>query len=439
MTAPMRTRRYIWLVVPLLMLLVASSLAATAAAQDGDSPRLTVVAQALNVRQGPGLNYPAFDIVQQGDQLPVSGYDPIRDWWQVRLPDGNSGWVSGGASYISVVGNTMAQTPVASVGTNGAIVFQTASGGPIYAIDSDGSKLRQLTTGLDPALSPDGRWVAFARWDDVQHGAWGSLWVINIDGSRERAILGEIHQPKSPAWSADGTQIILSIQHGGRVRPERKCGTQRPPREAYDIDLDLEDDGNIKFCYTLPPHPFWGLRRVDIASGEFEDLPHDLFSYSPSWDPANTWRLVYDGERGLMNLDLNLGTSWSLTGDVGDHSPVFSPDGRLIAVSYKQFDHWEIHLLNADGSGRVRLTETPLTVKVAQLLAGETPRAWNNVAPTWSPDGSQLAFLTDRTGQWEIWVMNADGSGQRPLFGPETLAGISLQYNSVDERVLSWR
>ena len=74
-----------------------------------------------------------------------------------------------------------------------------------------------------------------------------------------------------------------------------------------------------------------------------------------------------------------------------------------------------------------------------QELKGELPHSYNNAAPTWSPDGSQIAFLTDRTGQWEIWVMNRDGSNQRLLVPPEVLAGISLQYNGMDERVLSWR
>jgi hypothetical protein len=67
------------------------------------------------------------------------------------------------------------------------------------------------------------------------------------------------------------------------------------------------------------------------------------------------------------------------------------------------------------------------------------PRSWNNVAPAWSPDGSQIAFLTDRTGHWEMWVMSADGSNQRPLFPDGTLDGLTLQYNNVDERMLSWR
>jgi len=171
-----------------------------------------------------------------------------------------------------------------------------------------------LTTGIDPALSPDGQQVAFTRWEDTQHGALGSLWVINVDtltgtgGGGEQAILGDIHQPKSPVWSPDGTQIAISMQHGGRVGEVRKCSSQRPSREAYDIQVKRDEDGDIRFCYTLPPHPYWGLRVVDVATGEFEDMPNDLFSNSPTWDPADPRRLVFDGERGLMGLDLDQGT-----------------------------------------------------------------------------------------------------------------------------------
>ncbi len=338
-----------------------------------------------------------------------------------------------------------------SASLSGTIVFQTISGGPIYAVDADtltgtgGGNLRYLTTGMDPALSPDGQWVAFTRWEDTQNGALGSLWVINVDGTGERQILGDIHQPKAPTWSPDGTQIAISMQHGGRVEEVRKCGTERPPREAIDVEVKHDDDGNIKFCYTLPPHPYWGLRVVDVTTGEFEDLPNDLFSLSPTWDPANAGQLVFDGERGLMGLDLDQETIWELTEDANDHSPVFSPDGSQIAVSYWQVDHWEIHVLNADaltgtgGTGRVRLTETSVQARLEQMVNGEMPQSWNNAAPIWSPDGSQIAFLTDRNGQWEIWVMDTDGSNQRPLITVEVLDGVTLQYNGMEERMLSWR
>jgi Tol biopolymer transport system component len=55
------------------------------------------------------------------------------------------------------------------------------------------------------------------------------------------------------------------------------------------------------------------------------------------------------------------------------------------------------------------------------------------------PDGSQLAFLSDRTGGWEIWVMDENGSNQRLLLPPGSLDDLGLEYHGMDERSLSWR
>jgi Tol biopolymer transport system component len=142
--------------------------------------------------------------------------------------------------------------------------------------------------------------------------------------------------------------------------------------------------------------------------------------------------VIYRDEQGLAVIDINRGVTWRLTDDPSDYTPTFSPDGSKIAVGYRQHDHWEIHVLNADGTGRVRLTQTPLDV----TLAGKP--AWNNVAPTWSPDGSKIAFLTDRSGRWEIWIMNPDGSNQRPLLSDSVEARLALQHTTDDDRSVSW-
>jgi hypothetical protein len=439
----------------LALLVVGPSFAPAAAAQEDENSQLTVTAPALNVRLGPDISYPAVDILLQGEQVAIAGYDAASDWWQIRLPTGQTGWVSGGADYVSapdaaLAGFGAAATPASDAGSGSPlapqsslpgehIVFQTASGGPIYAAEKNGTNLRFLTTGLDPVLSPDGQLVAFTRWDTSQDGSLGGLWVINVDGSGEWMVHSNVRNPRSPVWSPDGSEIVLGMQHGGRLQPEFTCGNVRPPREAFDTSLGHDDGGKIEFCYWLPAEPHWGLRRVDVATGEFEDLPNDIFSFSPTWDPANSWRLVYDGNLGLVSLDLDQGTSWQLTHDTNDQSPVFSPDGSQIAVSYRQHDHWEVHVMNADGSGRVRLTETPWTVLAQQQLNGEAPRSWNNAAPTWSPDGSQIAFLTDRSGIWEIWLMKTDGSEQRPLVAADQLAGVELNFSGVNERILSWQ
>jgi len=85
--------------------------------------------------------------------------------------------------------------------------------------------------------------------------------------------------------------------------------------------------------------------------------------------------------------------------------------------------------MNADGSNRVRLTkEEPFT-----------PRPPHNVSPAWSPDGRHIAFFTNRNSEfkWELYVMNADGSDQRPMF-ETALDDLNIEYGFVLERMVSW-
>jgi Tol biopolymer transport system component len=189
----------------------------------------------------------------------------------------------------------------------------------------------------------------------------------------------------------------------------------------------------------MDANPWWGLRLVDVATGTYEDLPRDTHSFAPTWDPANAWHVVFRGDKGLENLDLNRDATWTLTSNGAYRGPVFSPDGKQIAVTFKQNDHWEVHVLNANGTGEVRLTQTPNSVIVDALLAGQTVRSWNNAAPAWSPDGKQIAFVSDRNGAYEIWLMNADGSNQHVLLSAKQLGGAGIQYDGNDERVISWR
>ncbi len=319
----------------------------------------------------------------------------------------------------------------------GRIVLQRSSGGDIMVINPDGTGLRQITTGIDPALSPDGQTVAFTRWE----GETGSVWLADIDGSNERQILDFIKQAKGPTWSPDGSRIAVNFQQGGYVNERSQCGS-RPPRNAFDVGVKIEQnsDGEIEanLCWKLPPDPFWNLRVVNVADGTYEDLDGGTYAFRPTWDPANPWRVVSDGGRGLVELDVNRNYQQAITDNVSDGSPVFSPDGRFIAVTAGQpsgGQGYDLYRLNADGSGRVRLTQTPLW----ETVQPEAMQPWNNVAPTWSPNGTQIAFLTDRTGRWELWVMNIDGTDQRPLFSDEINDQLDLTYNFVDERVLSWR
>jgi Tol biopolymer transport system component len=79
-----------------------------------------------------------------------------------------------------------------------------------------------------------------------------------------------------------------------------------------------------------------------------------------------------------------------------DGFPSFSPDGQKIAFLSDRDGSHNIYVMNQDGSGVVRVTTTPLPAEDRYA--------------TWSPDGTKLLFISNRTGSSEIFVMNSDGS-----------------------------
>lgn len=409
--------------------------AAVAAAQT--APQAEVIVTALNVREGPGVTYTVKMVAKSGDKFDVVGINAAKTWLQVALANGATGWISGAPAYTRVIGSldtapvvqTSAAPAPAAAPTppgGGKLVFMTTSGGDIYLINADGSGLRRLVQGgLDPALSPDGQQVAFTRWGPTE-----GVYLINADGANERQVHAA-RQPKSPAWSPDGSQLVVTMPRGGRQDVTRECTISSKdkaadanlPSDAYDIEKKtIEKNKKYEYCYSLPAKPAWQLRKVDVATGQFQDLASDYSSFGPAWDPRNPWRIVYSGDVSLVQLDVNQDTRSNLVEGNLDHTPAFSPDGTRLAVAHKGAnDQWAIDVIDLATGARTQLATTG-----------------SNVAPTWSPDGSQLAFLSNRSGQWEIWAMHADGSNQRPLFAPGTLAGITLQYNFVDERSLAW-
>jgi Tol biopolymer transport system component len=85
--------------------------------------------------------------------------------------------------------------------------------------------------------------------------------------------------------------------------------------------------------------------------------------------------------------------------DWKDGSPAWSPDGTRIAFYSERDGNAEIYVMQADGSGVTRLTHTKA----------------DEGYPSWSPDGRTISFDSDRDGNFEIYAMNADGSNVRPL------------------------
>jgi Tol biopolymer transport system component len=119
---------------------------------------------------------------------------------------------------------------------------------------------------------------------------------------------------------------------------------------------------------------------------------------SPSWSP-DSQRIAFYSERDgksdiyVMNAD---GTGERrLTDSTADEGyPSWSPDGRTITFDSDRDGNFEIYAMDVDGGNLRRLTNHPA----------------RDISASWSPDGSEIAFMSDRGGGFDVYVMRADGT-----------------------------
>lgn len=430
----------------------------------------TVTAAGLNIRSGPGMRYGIVDKASRNETLTVLARDAAANWVQIALPDNADGlgWVA--ASYVRLRGDivdlpvsddvstaptvtTAPATTAASTATGttttaatdtvpattqsvatqvsavsaspatglgGTLVFQTSPGGAIYAYNLSTGRLWQLTSGFDPAISPDGQTVAFVR-----TAGENGIYLINIDGSNERLIFSGRNTLAAPKWSPDGNYIVFS--RGDEYKECREVGRGMCLTDkellAQNPNVDLNQFPLVKQYES-------NLARVDINGDNYRDIANLESARAADWNEAG---IVYQSTAGLqITADEPDATSTLVTHDPykpAYEDPDWQPNGGKIVFVSRSGNHREIYAVNSDGSGMVALT-APVTTLVDELP--------NNMAPAWSPDGQYIVFLSNRgddnsAGAWRLWVMNADGSNQHPL-----PINVTINYTYGNEQAVSW-
>jgi Tol biopolymer transport system component len=275
----------------------------------------------------------------------------------------------------------------------------------------DGSSLAGI---YEPTWSPDGTRITFGGLPGEASG-FPYLYTADADGSNAIAMTDPYQEPRDPAWSRDGSKIAFA---------KKDDFSQFWATELKSINSDGTGLTTIReISLGEISYPDWSPVRDEIAYVD-DGYRCDYSGWFPSCN-LQIWIITPDGTR-LAKLGDDKGN---------DYQPSWSPDGTKIAFmsTRDQSNSWcdwshcgDIYAMNADGTATTRLTDSP---------GGDSQ-------PVWSPDGKKIAFVSLRDDpdpigcissncHTDIYVMNADGSGQTNLTNTTTKSERSPDWQAL--------
>jgi eukaryotic-like serine/threonine-protein kinase len=297
----------------------------------------------------------------------------------------------------------------------------TESGGGIFLMKADGTGITRLTnSGFNPVWSPDGREIAVADdniRDAEQRNTYPSasqLWAVDVVTKQRRVI--SKRDAVQPSWSPHGQRLAFwGEQKGGRRdiwTVTSSGGNPTPVTDDAFIDWNPFWSADGEYLYFLSNRGGeMNLWRVSIDEtsgqlrGEFEPatLPSNncqqvsiarngsAMVYGQNTRSENLWQIDFDPVSGEVE-----GVASPLTQGLKRYTSfALAPDEQSFVYLARGEPQQDLFVANLSGAQRQRLTDD----------------AAQDVVPHWSPDGKWIAFLSDRSGKYEIWKVRPDGTG----------------------------
>jgi Tol biopolymer transport system component len=264
--------------------------------------------------------------------------------------------------------------------------------GSLWRQELRSAKAEQLTSGPgydyqpDWSRNDDGRWVVFARYD---HDAV-ELWSLDLrDGQTRKMTFGGAVNVE-PRFSPDGKRLaFVSTSYKGH----------------FHIFVGQFDDGLLRDVVQLTPENVSSLPRY-----YYSKVDHEI---SPVWTQDGS-EILYVSNRGHIH---GTGGFWRVKAEPGAEAreihyeetnwkarPDFSPDGkRMVYASYLGQSWHQLWVMPSVGGDAFPISYG----------------AYDNVNPRWSPDGTKIAFISNRGGNTSLWVQTIPGGEQTEVVARE--------------------
>jgi Tol biopolymer transport system component len=239
-----------------------------------------------------------------------------------------------------------------------------------------------MENATEAALSPDGKTLAFLRGPETDTGGRLTLWFSSPPGAEPTQYVG------GPLRALGFSQGVLHFSpDGSTLGAFLESDVDKQDRRHGDLWV-IPTTGDPRIALSLSP---------ELRSGPFSWMPDSrhLVTALRAFQTSSEHLWLVDTRRSALTPITATSTN--------ETEPAVTPDGSRIAITVREanYDIFEID------------TDRPTLVPI---LA--TSR--NEFDPAWSHRSSQMAFLTERSGQQEIWLRSALGEWERPLVTAET-------------------
>jgi Tol biopolymer transport system component/DNA-binding winged helix-turn-helix (wHTH) protein len=312
--------------------------------------------------------------------------------------------------------------------------------GGIQLVAAGGGEIRALTSPVppagdtNPAFSPDGRSLAYARCDDAGMMSGCDIHVLSLDSDGRpqgpsRQLTRAKFWARGTTWTRDGRSVVYGTwggahSHVWRIRADGTGAVERVELAGLGALGPFIGRSRNRLVFTRFVVDFH-MHRLQPGTPETPFAQSTMVDFGPQYSPDGR-RVAFQSQRAaerdeiwLADADGTNATRLTRGPGKSQGGAGWSPDGRTIAFSSAGDDgSQDVWTIGVDGSGLKKITSDP----------GD--EQW----PSFSHDGRLLYFVSARTGRNEIWRVPAaggaeeqvtHGGGIRPLEGAD---GLTLYY-----------